>query len=145
MSEVSHVWRIVQEWRDLQRFPPSQSRLAAAVGVSRSAVSDWKSGKTRPTPDNIDRLAQLMEPTLGKDVQLRLAVAVICDMGYIVDTQYEDGLSFLRANLSESERADVQRAREFDRQTRLSEAADTPDLQAVAQEGEHEEPGENSP
>lgn len=83
MAKEAPVWRIIQQWLDLQRFPPSQSKLGEAVGVSRSAVSDWKSGKTRPAPDTLKRLAALMAPTLGKDVYLELVMAVVEDMGYI--------------------------------------------------------------
>ena len=94
MSEISRVWRIIEEWRDLVPFAPSQSRIAERVGVSRSAVSDWKSGKTRPTPENLTALAEMMEPQLGPDVHIRLTVAVMRDMGYFVSKRDEDGVSF---------------------------------------------------
>ncbi len=41
--------------------------LAAMVGVSNTAVRKWKSGKLKPTPENLERLAPLMNtdvPTL---------------------------------------------------------------------------------
>ena len=82
MAEVTHLWRVIQEWLDGQRFPPSQSRLGESVGVARSAVSDWKLGKARPTPDHLRRLADLMEPGLGPKTYDRLLRAMLADMGY---------------------------------------------------------------
>lgn len=92
MPEVSAVWRVVEDWLQLVPFPPSQSRIAERVGVSRSAVSDWKSGKTRPSPEHLEALAEMMEPQLGRDVGTRLAAALLRDMGYKVDKRVGDNL-----------------------------------------------------
>lgn len=82
MSEVSHLWRYVQAWLDELTFPPTQSKLGERIGVSRAAVSDWKSGKTRPTPDHLRKLAELMEPQRGPGVYGALLAALTEDMGY---------------------------------------------------------------
>lgn len=38
----------------------SQKELADALGVDRSAISLWESGKTEPTAFNIRRLADIL-------------------------------------------------------------------------------------
>lgn len=38
----------------------SQESLAAAIGVTQSAVSQWESGKTTPTAQNIIDLARIL-------------------------------------------------------------------------------------
>lgn len=82
MTRTSAVWQVVQLWLDQQQFPPNQSKLAQALGVQRSAVSDWKSGKTHPSPENLRKLATLMEPTLGPRTYTGLVMAVTTDMGF---------------------------------------------------------------
>lgn len=82
MSEVTHLWRVIQEWLDAQRFPPSQSRLGESMGVTRSTISDWKLGNAKPTPEHLHRLADLLAPTLGPMVYNRLLEALLTDMGY---------------------------------------------------------------
>lgn len=37
----------------------SQKYVALSLGVASPSVSNWESGKTKPTPDNYKRLAQL--------------------------------------------------------------------------------------
>ncbi|WP_370291528.1 helix-turn-helix domain-containing protein [Nocardioides sp.] len=81
----SRVWQIVEQWLDVVPFPPNQSKIAEHIGVTRSAVSDWKSGKTRPAPEHLRALGQMMAPQLGPDVHVRLSVALLEDMGYPVD------------------------------------------------------------
>lgn len=82
MAKVTNLWRVVQHWLDQQRFPPNQSALAKAIGVQRSAVSDWKTGKARPSPENMLKLAQLMEPTEGPLAYTALVMAMTTDMGF---------------------------------------------------------------
>lgn len=82
MARVTNLWRVVQHWLDKQQFPPNQSALAKALGVQRSAVSDWKSGKTRPTPEHLHKLSVLMEPTLGPMAYTMLVMSMMTDMGF---------------------------------------------------------------
>lgn len=39
----------------------SQQQLADLIGVRRSTISDWENGKMLPTPENIDKLANVLE------------------------------------------------------------------------------------
>lgn len=82
MAETSHLWAVIQEWLDLLPYPPSQSKLAKRLGLQRNAVSEWKYGTTRPTPDHLRALADEMTPVAGPDVYDRLLVALNRDLGY---------------------------------------------------------------
>ncbi len=42
----------------------SQQELAARLGVSRQAISDWEHARARPGPENLKKLVAI----LGKDV-----------------------------------------------------------------------------
>lgn len=82
MAQVTNLWKVIQHWKDQQQFPPNQSAIAKVVGVQRSAVSDWKTGKARPNPEHMRALADLMEPTLGPMTYTMLVMAMTADMGF---------------------------------------------------------------
>lgn len=71
------LWAIIQEWMDAQHYPPSQRKLADRVGVSASAVSDWKYREGFPNPDALRRLAA----EIGVPYE-RVLDAVLIDRGY---------------------------------------------------------------
>lgn len=77
-AELTQLWRLVDGWRRQQRFPPSQSALAKDIGVARGAVTQWKYGETRPTPDHMRRL-QSATGLRYRD----LLDAMLIDMGYL--------------------------------------------------------------
>ena len=85
-SEVSHLWTLVQEWLQLLPYPPNQSKLAQRLGVSRSAVSDWKKGVSSPGARHLRALATEMQSVAGPDVYARLLEAVNQDQGYLPPT-----------------------------------------------------------
>ena len=60
----------------------SSSGFADAVGVQRQAVSQWKSGKTVPNPENLRTIARVTRIPYET-----LALAVMRDMGYL-DVEY---------------------------------------------------------
>jgi len=82
-SEVSHLWAVIQAWLELLPYPPNQSKLAQRLGVSRSAVSDWKKGVSSPGAQHLRALAIEMQSVLGPDVYARLLEAVNQDQGYL--------------------------------------------------------------
>lgn len=90
-QEVTHLWRLIQDWLDRLDFPPTQSKLAERVGVTRSAVSDWKYGRSTPTPQNMRALAELMQPQLGPATYGLLIRAMNVDGGYIPASEVEGG------------------------------------------------------
>jgi len=82
-SEVSHLWTVIQEWLELLPYPPNQSKLAERLGVSRSAVSDWKKGVSSPGAQHLRALATEMQSVAGPDIYARLLEAVNQDQGYL--------------------------------------------------------------
>src|SRR4249919_2954094 len=85
-SEVSHLWAVVQEWLELLPYPPNQSKLAQRLGVSRSAVSEWKKGGSSPGATHLRALAKEMQTVFGPDAYPRLLEAVNQDQGYLPST-----------------------------------------------------------
>jgi transcriptional regulator with XRE-family HTH domain len=75
---VTHLWALIEDWRKAQLFPVSQAALAAAVGVQRSAVSQWKSGQARPTPEHLRKIHRVTHIEYP-----RLVEAMVRDMGYL--------------------------------------------------------------
>ena len=74
----TRLWKLIQQWRDAQFFPVSQAQLADKLGVTRSAVSQWKLGQSRPTPANLRDLARLTRIPYED-----LRIAVVEDLGYV--------------------------------------------------------------
>lgn len=86
MPEQTQLWRLVESWRRQQRFNVTQSALAKDIGVARGAISQWKYGETRPTPDNMRRL-QSATGLRYRD----LLDAMLQDMGYLPKEDASDG------------------------------------------------------
>lgn len=74
---TTELWRYIEAWRARQPFSVSQAELARKVGVRPTALSQWKTGKTRPTPDNLRRLSTVT----GVSYEILLD-ALLIDMGY---------------------------------------------------------------
>lgn len=79
---TSHLWALIEEWRDAQLFPVSQAALADKVGITRSAMSQWKKGQATPTPENLRSLSRVTRIQYD-----RLLEAVVRDMGYMTDEE----------------------------------------------------------
>lgn len=92
---ITNLWRLVEGWLDVQMFRPSQAQLADRLGVSRSAVSQWKHGQARPTPENLRDLSRLTGIPFGD-----LRTAVVEDLGYTMEGQTDDETSMNRAPVS---------------------------------------------
>ena len=63
MSEQSrpgHLWQVIQAWIDAQPYPPSQRRLAKAIGVSHGLITEWKYARAFAGPEALERLAREM-------------------------------------------------------------------------------------
>lgn len=74
---TTHVWALIQQWMDAQFFRVSQAQLAEKIGVSRSALSQWKTGQARPRPEHLRALHRATR--IDYDL---LVEAVVQDMGY---------------------------------------------------------------
>lgn len=89
MAQTTHLWAEIQAWFDVLYEPPSQRKLASNIGVKPNAISEWKLGQSKPTPEHLDRLADEMRPVMGPDIDARLQAAVMRDQGYNPDAIYE--------------------------------------------------------
>jgi transcriptional regulator with XRE-family HTH domain len=77
-SRTTQVWQIIQQWMDGQIVGVTQSKVAEAIGVQRSALSQWKYGQARPTPANLRRVHEVTRVPYR-----RLLDALLVDMGYL--------------------------------------------------------------
>lgn len=75
---TTHLWALIQEWLDAQFFRVTQAQLADKLGVRRSALSQWKLGQARPTPENLRELHRVTRIDYS-----RLLEALVRDMGYL--------------------------------------------------------------
>lgn len=80
------LWALIQEWMDSIPYPPSQRKLAARIGVSASAVSDWKYRRGFPEPAALRRLAA----EIGVPYE-RVLDAVLRDRGYRDESGRDEG------------------------------------------------------
>lgn len=87
-EQTGQLWRLVQDWMDSIPYPPSQSRLAQGLGVSRSTLTDWKYGRGFPSPDNLRALAY----EIGVPYE-RVLDAALRDRGYRTDPPAKRGES----------------------------------------------------
>lgn len=81
-QETSQLWGVIADWMKDIPYPPTQAKFAKRVGVTGNAVSDWKYGHSRPTPENLERIAEELEPVVGPTVRKLLLDAVNRDLGY---------------------------------------------------------------
>lgn len=79
-EQPGQLWCLVQDWMDSIPYPPSQSKLAARLEVSKSTMSDWKYGRGFPRPDHLRSLAR----EIGVPYE-RVLDAALRDRGYRED------------------------------------------------------------
>lgn len=83
----------------------SQSEAAAAVGVSRRAITNWETGVARPSGSNIEALdralgdAPIAEPTLRGATDWEFAAEVLRRLGLRSRTDGADGADGARVEL----------------------------------------------
>src|SRR5690606_25544216 len=94
---TTHLWALIQEWLDAQFFRVTQAQLAEKLGVRRSALSQWKLGQTRPTPEHLRELQRVTR--IDYD---RLLDALVRDMGYL-DAEDGEGNAQHPAPMSDAE------------------------------------------
>lgn len=99
--EATHVWRLVQEWIDGEQFPPTQAAIARYLHVQRSAVSQWKTGKASPSPENLRSLAAMTGLPYS-----RFLDALLRDQGYLRTETFDDTASTTRAGESPAKKSD---------------------------------------
>jgi transcriptional regulator with XRE-family HTH domain len=75
----SRLWALLQAHRDTQPYPPSDRRIAARLGISPTALTNWRTGLSAlPKRTNLEALAALA----GVPYRQVLAAA-LHDAGYL--------------------------------------------------------------
>lgn len=82
-SEITHLWAVISAALGQMPFPPTQSKFAERLGLSRATISEWKYGHTTPTPENMRAIARELEPVLGPTALVSLIEAMNRDGGYL--------------------------------------------------------------
>jgi transcriptional regulator with XRE-family HTH domain len=75
---MSEIGKLVQAYRDRQKYPVADARIAAAIGVSRTSVGNWIKGVAVPSPENLRALAAEIETPY-----LVVFEAAMTDAGYL--------------------------------------------------------------
>lgn len=75
---MGKLWDIVQAHIDSSPYPPSERAVAAKLGISPTALSNWKNPKKLPDRENLRSLAQLA----GVPYRVVLSAA-LDDTGYL--------------------------------------------------------------
>lgn len=47
------LWLRIAQWAESERFPPSQTQMAKHLGLSTSAITEWKYGDATPDLNNL--------------------------------------------------------------------------------------------
>jgi len=78
-STTSHLWVLVERFRETSRFRPTMRMMADEMGVSHATLADWKYRRvTLPKPDHLKALAHTI------DVPYRTVLeAALMDAGYL--------------------------------------------------------------
>lgn len=87
MAET-YIWAVIQRWMNGQLVRSNQAALAEAVGVSRQAISQWKSGESLPKPPNLRRLHAVTQIPFSD-----LTDALLLDLGYTLEEGTDHGNS----------------------------------------------------
>jgi transcriptional regulator with XRE-family HTH domain len=75
---MGELGRLIQAYRDQQKYPVSDAQIAKAIGVSRSSIGNWIRGDAVPSPANLRALANHIDTSY-----LRVFEAAMADAGYL--------------------------------------------------------------
>jgi transcriptional regulator with XRE-family HTH domain len=74
---MGQLWDIVQAHIDSSPYRPSERRVAARIGISPTALSNWRSPKRLPDVENLRALARLTGVPYSEVLE-----AALTDTGY---------------------------------------------------------------
>lgn len=81
----ARLWRMVEEFRDSQPFPPSVRAIARQAGISESTFANWQHISKLPEREHLEAFARISKWTYNQ-----LLDAALVDAGY---TEARDGTS----------------------------------------------------
>lgn len=86
-GELGELGRLIADWANSQRFPPSRVQIAREVGVSKQQISNWMRGdfKHPLKPLDVEALARMMTPN-GQDhrgLYSEVLEAMLRDTGHL--------------------------------------------------------------
>lgn len=86
----ARLWRMVEEFRDSQPFPPSMRAIARQAGIAESTFANWQNISKLPEPAHLRAFSQI-----SKFSYQELLDAALADAGYT--TGAADGPAKTRA------------------------------------------------
>jgi transcriptional regulator with XRE-family HTH domain len=75
----------------------SQADLAAKLGVSSAIVSNWCTGKKNPRMDNVARIAEILNATIGQFTDEDSCDDAVCDIVSSLSGEESELLDLYRA------------------------------------------------
>lgn len=145
---MGELGKLIQAYRDRQKYPVSDAQIASAIGVARSSVGNWARGERLPSPENLRLLANHIETSY-----LRVFEAAMADAGYLPKERDGDAEHAAPTKTARDERAaNVTRLRRpagtsrEELREKLAAMSGTPAYAERDETGEHsQEPGHDDP
>lgn len=75
---MGKLWEIVREHVDSSMYPPSERQVAKRLGISPTALANWRHPKSLPAAENLRSLARLTGQPYS-----RVLDAALEDAGYL--------------------------------------------------------------
>lgn len=75
---MGRLFDLIEQHREAQPYPPSYSRIAERVGVSRQTVMNWRTPSKLPETEHLQALAA----AIGQPYH-RVLDAALIDTGYL--------------------------------------------------------------
>lgn len=79
-GELGELGRLIADWANSQRFPPSRVQIAREVGVSKQQISNWMRGdfKQPLKPTDVEALSKMMSMDYNEVLE-----AMLRDTGHL--------------------------------------------------------------
>lgn len=98
----ARLWRMVEEFRDSQPFPPSIRAIARQAGIAESTFANWRDISKLPEPEHLRAFA-----AISKWSYAELLDAALIDAGYVRGEVGSDAAPTKKAGRAGQESDDV--------------------------------------
>lgn len=99
---MGKLWEIVREHIDGSPYPPSERQVAKRLGISPTALANWRSPRSLPGAENLRSLARLTGVPYAQVLR-----AALEDAGYLEPAQHVELLASPVASVSKPEDFDL--------------------------------------